>query len=182
MKALAKKLGTRRFMARGLHHEGRIQLAQGNRLEAVKLCRTAMKISRETGTGYCGPLILATLARATDDADERTEALSEGERLLDEGCLSHNYYEFYIEGMEGAQERQDWNLVERYAAAMEAFTSIEPLPRTDFFIARGRALAALGRGSRTDSTMQELKCLRDEAERVGLKAALSALDKALAVG
>ncbi len=104
--------------------------------------------------------------------------MSEGERLLDEGCVSHNYYEFYIEGMDGALERQDWTLVERYAEALEAFTSIEPLPRTDFFIARGRALEAFGRGSRDDATMQEIECLRDEAERVGLSTVLSALDKA----
>ncbi len=73
-------------------------------------------------------------------------------------------------------------LVERYAEALKAFTSIEPLPRTDFFIARGRALAAFGRGIRDDATMQELQRLRGEAERVGFKTALSALDKALAAG
>jgi hypothetical protein len=33
---------------------------------------------------------------------------------------------------------------------------------------------------RDDTTVQELKRLRDEAERVGLKPALSALDEALA--
>jgi class 3 adenylate cyclase/tetratricopeptide (TPR) repeat protein len=179
MKALAERLGTRRFMARCLHHESRIRYSQGNRRETAKLCRTAMKISRETGTGYCGALILATLARATDNADERAEALLEGERMLEEGCISHNYYEFYIEGMEDALERQDWKLVERYAEAMKAFTSIEPLPRTDFFIARGRALAALGRGNRKDATMQELRHLRTEAERIGLKIALPALYEAL---
>ena len=179
MMALVERIGTRRFMARGLHHRSRIRLAQGHRREAAKLCRTAMKISRETGTGYCGALILATLARASDDGDERAEALSEGQRLLDEGCLSHNYYEFYIEGMEGALERQDWESVEQYAEALEAFTTIEPLPRTDFFIARGRALVAFGRGGRDDGTMQELKRLRDEAERVGLRPVLSALNMAL---
>ena len=179
MKILAERIGARRFMARCFHHEGRIRLAQGNRRETAKLCRTAMKISHETGTGYCGPLILATLARATDDADKRAEALSEGERMLDEGSISHNYYEFYIEGMEGALERQDWKLVERYAEAMKAFTSIEPLPRTDFFIARGRALAAFGRGNRKDAAMQELRHLHTEAERIGLKIALPALDEAL---
>jgi class 3 adenylate cyclase/tetratricopeptide (TPR) repeat protein len=182
MKALVERIATRRFMARCLHHEGRIRLAQGHRREAAKLCRTAMKISRETGTGYCGALILATLARASDDAHERAEALSEGQRLLDDGCLSHNYYEFYIEGMEGGLERQDWESVERYAEALAAFTSIEPLPRTEFFIARGRALAAFGRGRRDDATMQELKRLCDEAERVGLRTVSSALNMALAAG
>jgi hypothetical protein len=180
MKALVERIGTRRFMARGLHHEGRIRLAQGDRREAAKLCRTAMKISRETGIGYCGSTILATLARATDDADERTEALSEGERLLDEGCVSHNYYEFYIEGMDGALERQDWALVDRYASALEDYTRAEPLPRTDFFIARGRALASHGRGRRDDATVKELQNFRDKAVSIGLNSALPALDQALA--
>ena len=88
----------------------------------------------------------------------------------------------YNETTLDALERQDWKLVERYAEALEDFTSIEPLPRTDFFVARGRALEAFGRGSRDDATMQEIKRLRDEAERVGLRTALSALDKALAAG
>jgi class 3 adenylate cyclase/tetratricopeptide (TPR) repeat protein len=180
MKALVERIGTRRFMARGLHHEGRIRLARGDRREAAKLCRTAMKISRETGIGYCGSTILATLARATDDADERTEALSEGERLLDEGCVSHNYYEFYIEGMDGALERQDWALVDRYASALEDYTRAEPLPRTDFFIARGRALASHGRGRRDDATVKELQNFRDKAVSIGLNSALPALDQALA--
>ncbi|MHA1153131.1 MAG: hypothetical protein ACTSQ7_10795 [Alphaproteobacteria bacterium] len=179
MKALVERIGTQRFMARCLHHKGRIRLAQSHRREAVTLCRMAMEISRETGTGYCGPLILATLARATDDADERAEALSEGERMLDEGSVSHNYYEFYIEGMEDALERQDWKLVERYAEAMKAFTSIEPLPRTDFLIARGRALAAFGRGGPDVATLDELRRLRDEAERIGFATSLPALEGAL---
>jgi class 3 adenylate cyclase/tetratricopeptide (TPR) repeat protein len=182
MKALIERIATRRFMARHLLQMGRIRLEQDNRREAAKLCRSAMKISRETGIGYCGAAILATLARATDDADERVEALSDGQQLLDEGCVSHNYYEFYIEGMEGALERQDWELVERYAEALAAFTSIEPLPRTEFFIARSRALAAFGRGRRDDETMQRIKCKRDEAERVGLRTALLALDQALVAG
>ncbi len=76
----------------------------------------------------------------------------------------------------------DWDEVERYATALEDYTRPEPLPSSDFFIARGRALAAHGRGSRDDKTMQELKRLRDEGERVGLKTAISALDEALAAG
>ncbi len=84
--------------------------------------------------------------------------------------------------MDACLRSGDWDEVERYAAALEEFTRPEPLPSSDFFIARGRALAAFGRGSRDDATMQNLRCLRDEAERVGLKTGLSALDEALAAG
>ena len=178
-KILTERIASRRFLARCLHQMGRVRLAQGDRKKAVSLCRKAMKISRETGTGYCGALILATLARSTDDEDERAKALSEGEQLLERGCLSHNYYEFYIDGMDGALERQEWGLVDQYASALEAFTRIEPLPRTDFFIARGRALLKYGLGSRDNVLMQKLRSLYDEAERVGLKTSLSAFDEAL---
>lgn len=43
----------------------------------------------------------------------------------------------------------------------------------------GRALAAFGRGKRDDTTIQELRRLRDEAKSVGLNVAIPALEKAL---
>ena len=117
----------------------------------------------------------------SDDAEMR-RLLVEGERLLAEGCVSHNHFHFYPDAMKIALAMSEWDETERYADALEAYTSAEPLPYTEFCIARGRALAAFGRGKRDDETMQELKCLRDEAERVGLKTALSALDEALEAG
>ena len=74
----------------------------------------------------------------------------------------------------------DWDEVERYAAALEEFTRPEPLPWSDFFIARGRALAAFGGGSRDDATIAEIRRLRDQAEKIGCKPALPALEQALA--
>ncbi len=180
MKALIERIGTRRFMARALQLEARICLTEGNSAEATQLLRSAMEISRESGVGYVGPAILGTLARATDDPDERDAALSEGERLLNEGCVGHNYFEFYMDGIEGALVREDWEAVDRYASALEKYTRAEPLPRTDFFIARGRALAAHGQGDRDDVTIKKLRDLRDEAARVGLNSALPTLDQVLA--
>ena len=69
--------------------------------------------------------------------------------------------------------------MERYAAALETFTSAEPLPWTSLFIAKGRALAKFGRGKSDDATMEELQHLLDEAKRVGLIMALPALEGAL---
>ena len=62
---------------------------------------------------------------------------------------------------------------------LEEFTRPEPLPWCDFFIARGRALAAWGRGQRDDEILAELHHLRAEAERIGLTTALPALDETL---
>lgn len=82
--------------------------------------------------------------------------------------------------MDACLEPGEWDEVERYATALEDYTRPEPLPWSDFFIARGRVLAAYGRGKRDDATMAEITRLRDEAKRVGFSLALPALDEALA--
>ena len=63
---------------------------------------------------------------------------------------------------------------------MEDFSSAEPLGRSTYTIARGRALAMHGRGNRDPETMTELQSLRDEAVRIGRRSSLQVLEKALA--
>ena len=66
-------------------------------------------------------------------------------------------------------------------AALEDFTGAEPLPSSNFFIARARALAVYGRGIRDDAVIQELRRLYDEAKRAGQMTDLPALEAALAI-
>ncbi len=177
--AVGRRLGARRFWARSMQYMARIFVAEGRRSDAVPLLEDALAISRETGIRYVGAVILGTLALATDDPETRQRALSEGEKILREGCLSHNYFEFYTDALETCLNVGDWNGAERYASALENYTRNEPLPLTDFLIARGRALTAFARGERDDATMQELRHLCDEAEG-WISSALPALEEALA--
>jgi hypothetical protein len=78
-------------------------------------------------------------------------------------------------------ERKNWDEVDRYAQALENYTSAEPTPWSDFFIGYGRSLAAFGRGNRGDATMRKLQHLLDEAERVGLKIAVPRLKESLSL-
>ncbi|HSK28584.1 MAG TPA: tetratricopeptide repeat protein, partial [Candidatus Limnocylindria bacterium] len=176
---LTERLGARRFEAQNLLCLTKLLREEGRRSEALKLCETAQAMSRDTGVGFIGPQVWAELARNTEDPTSRRKALNEGEKILQTGAVSHNHFNFYAEGMEACLECQEWEEVERYATALEEFTRAEPLPWCDFFITRGRALAAYGRGRRDDSTIQRLRGLRDEAERIGLRIALPALDSAL---
>jgi len=82
--------------------------------------------------------------------------------------------------MEAALNLGNWDDADVYAQALEDFTRPEPLPWTDFFIARARVLAAFGHGKRGEATLGELRRVRDEGERMGLKTALPALEEALA--
>ena len=93
--------------------------------------------------------------------------------------MGSNHLHYYRFAMEACLDAEEWQAVETYAQALEDYTSAEPLPWSDFFIARGRALAAFGHGKCDDATTQELKRLHEEAERMGLKVAIPALEEVL---
>ncbi len=177
--ALVRHLGAWRFEPTNLYFTAKILLAEGRRSEAVEVLEKALAISRETAITFTGPRVLGGLAVCTDDAKTRQRALAEGEKILRQGCVSHNHFWFYRDAMEAMLATGDWDSVDRYATALEEYTQAEPLPWTDFFIARGRALANYGRGKHDDGTMRELRRLRDEATRVHLKSALPPLERAL---
>ena len=137
-------------------------------------------LSRQTGNGFHGPRILDALAGALTGPDEQRRALAEGEAVIRAGCVGHNQLRFYPDAMQVALDLADYDAVERYAMALEDYTRPEPLPWSAFFIARGRALAAFGRGQRGAALMAEFQRLRADGERLGLRIALPAIDTALA--
>jgi tetratricopeptide (TPR) repeat protein len=178
-KELIEKIGAKRFMARALQYEGKIALWEGRQAEALSILHDALAISRETGIQYVGPSLLADIAFTTEDADERRATLAEGEALLQGGGVGHNFFEFYGLAIDTSLKSQNWEEAERYAAALEDYTRLEPLALCDLLIARGRALAAVGRGRCDAEILADLRRLSAEAERIGLTTALPALNEAL---
>lgn len=165
-----------------LNEQATILRAEGRRAEARDLLHRALAISRETGISFVGPWILGHLAVAAEDPATRQEALAEGEEILRRGSVGRNHLWFYRYAMEASLDGGEWDAAERYAAALVDYTRSEPLPWADFFIAYGRALATHGRGRRDRATRRELRRLREEAERLSLRIALPALERALAAG
>ncbi len=124
---------------------------------------------------------MADIALTSDDEKEGEEALAEGEALLAGGCVSASHIEFHIGAIESALRRGAWEKVERHAAALEAYTSEEPLPLTDFLIERGRALMAIGRDGPSPEGTGRVWRLCEEARRFKFLAALPALEGALSL-
>ena len=178
--AIARDLGARRFEPVCLMSFSRIAAQRGERGEACRLLRDAAAISRETSRTFVGASLLGALALFTESAEERREALEEGEAILRAGALSFNYFWFYRDAMEVALLGKDWAEVARFASALEVFVRTEPLPYTDFYLARARALAAYGQSRRDESLTRSLRRLREEARRARLSEALPALERALA--
>jgi class 3 adenylate cyclase/tetratricopeptide (TPR) repeat protein len=177
--ALSRKLKARRFEAHYLCDIARLTAAEGNRSDASKLVEQALNICRDTGMKYIGPTVLGCHARITDDPEARQRALDEGTSILQKGCVSHNYLWFYRDAMEVCLATDNWDAVERYAAALEDYTRPEPLLWSDFFIARGRVLATYGKGRRDDALIAKLRQLCEEANRIGFKLEARVLEDAL---
>jgi hypothetical protein len=159
---------------------GKAVRAEGRRGEALELLEEAMAISRETGLGFHGPNILGALAEAAEDPQQRRRALAEGEAIIREGAVGHNHLRFYPDAITTALDLGEWDEAERYAKALEDYTRPEPLPWSDFFAARGRALAAIGRDGGDERAQPELERLAAEARRLEYRIALPAIEQALA--
>ena len=179
--ALARRLGARRFEASSLRH-----LAPCHRVPGPTRRR-----GHAAGAGLCHQLrvrhhffgALGAWSAGHDHGRRQTRvrwALREGEKILARGCVFHNYFWFYRDAIEVSLETEAWDAVEHYASALEHFTKAEPVPWTNFFVARGRALANYGRGMRDRATLRELQHLRDEADRAGFKSVSFVLERARA--
>ena len=175
--ALAREVGARRFETFILVCLARVERHDGDGEAAQRYASEAWQLAQTVDPHFAGPIALAAVAAAAATAEERARALADAERLLAEGCLAHCHIEFYGAAIDLALDAGDWAEVERYASALERFMRHEPLPLATFFIARGRALAAAGRGHADRDALAA--CRRDAVARQFL-AGVPALDAAIA--
>jgi class 3 adenylate cyclase/tetratricopeptide (TPR) repeat protein len=178
---IIRRTGARLFEGVCVYLLGRFALLRGDRDRARKLTLEGIAILRESESGmtFGGPIALGILALAAEDPGQCHKALAEAEAILDAGSVGHNYLNFYEDAMEACLQIEAWDEVDRYAKALQSYTRSEPLPRSDYFIARGRALAAHGRGNRDGDTLAELQRLSVEAVTNGLNMSLRSLALAL---
>ncbi|TQV71941.1 BTAD domain-containing putative transcriptional regulator [Denitrobaculum tricleocarpae] len=177
---LAQQLGSSVFEGESLMHkmQSLARLGHGESIEERLL--EAYRVASSART-YGAAWILSALAVETKDVALRKWALIEGEVLLQERCVSHNYLHFYQHAIDAALDGGDWDEADRYANALEAYSKgTEPTPWSAFYVARGRALADFGRGLRDGAELESLRELSEDAERVGLMSAIPRLQQALA--
>ncbi|MEM9453626.1 MAG: hypothetical protein AAGF11_05575 [Myxococcota bacterium] len=161
---MAHELGARRFEAEALANLGQLMALRGDYDQAVVLIERGLALCRQTGFSYIGPWVLAKLAFATRDPEQRRGALAEAEACLADSTLSHNHLYFYRESMDTAFDMDEPSRIERYADALERYTTDEPLPFADLFVARGRALAA---HARDPSRLEPLRAIHRQTEQLG---------------
>jgi class 3 adenylate cyclase/tetratricopeptide (TPR) repeat protein len=177
---LAQQLGARRFESMALAFRSELHRLAGRLMEALADAEEAVKISRETSITSFGPIALGVLALASKDATARRTSLEEAKELLQAGAVGSNHLLFPRDAIEVYLEAGDWEGVERVAADLDQYTRSESLPFSDFYVARGRALAACGRRlSDRSGLLAELQRLLEEGKRLGMLIALPAINAAI---
>jgi class 3 adenylate cyclase len=174
---IAQRLQAPRFEAEGLAFCAELHRLAGRRDAAQSNIEAAIRISRKTGMAFLGPTILGTAALIAEDDVMRREILAEGDALLEAGTVFHNHLMFRRDAIEVCLQMRDWDGAEHHASKLAVCTAAEPLPLSDFFVARGRTLAAIGR-SPARANRATLRRLTDQAKRAGYLLALPALRKA----
>ena len=176
--AIARRIGAGNFEAQALCLLGQLSATEGNIDEARRSVAASVDVVRRIGMTFIGPAVLAAHAALADDPAVRSEALTEAERILDSGCVAHNHFWFAQSAIDHKLAIGEWDEVDRYAARLERYIAAEPLPWAEFLAARGRALAAQGRGKRDAKLAAELERLHRAALDAGLVRAAHALEKA----
>ena len=163
---IAQSLGARRYLAAILAHHAEVLHSRGAVDEARRNLEEALALSRETGIGFSGPIILGLLMLCAVDDPTRQRHAAEAEAVLAAGCISHNYFSYYRYAIEAALDRDDLAAAMHYADALEAYTHEEPLPYSDVLIRRARTLATLKRHPRDPACLAELESLMAETQRL----------------
>jgi tetratricopeptide (TPR) repeat protein len=178
--ALAQALGAKRFEAQAHQMLAMIACRRSDREVATTHAASAMRICQEHGMGFTGAWLHGVMAGFAREPVERDKLLADGERLLANGCVSHNHFHFYANAIDATLAAAQWDAASRYCAKLEAYAATEPLPWTEFTIARGEALVSHGRGDRSAELADLLGRLRAQAAQAEINNALPALDTAIA--
>jgi len=177
----ARTLGSRRmeavswfFRALLLMRAGELDAARSELAHAFEL------FGSDSGTlTFVGPQLYGVQALLSTDAPSRRKALASGEALLKTNALSHNHFVLLDFAIQSSLDGADWDEVLRFCDSLEAYCAAEPLPWSDFIVARGRALVRQGRGEGDGELVQQLQLLRQQAADCEMNFYLTSIDAAL---
>lgn len=175
--ALSRAMGLRRFEVGCMCNMVRVLWHEGDREGARRLAGETWTLCERIAPRFAGPNALALIALTAATDSERAAALAQAERLLADGCIAHAHLDFHVVAIDLALEAQRWDEALRHADALEAYARAEPLAWSECFVARGRALAAAGRG---DGDRVALEACRRDAIRFGFDSAVPRIERALA--
>lgn len=173
---LAESMSSENHVAYTLQRLAHLRHLQQRDAEALDYAMRAHEIVDRIGKKFCGPIVLAVLAKLSSDDLQRKALLREAEEILDEGCVGHNYFYAMSVALDDAIERHEWDEVERYVDRLDSYTKAERLAWPDFMITKGRILRSWHLDGPSEALETEVDDLVQKARTAQLKSGLSLLD------
>ncbi|WCM92041.1 AAA family ATPase [Acidovorax sp. NCPPB 2350] len=181
--AIARSMGAARFEPFLTESLARIRFAQGQPDRALCLIREACEgVQRLHLQRFIGPWLMGTLALLSDDAQERSQALSRGEEMLAAGCVAHNHFRFHVAAAEVALLLGDGAGAVAQAGRLRALAGEEgPCPWVEH---HARTVAACARWLEVpgEDNREVLRTLRRQADEGGMALVMPRLDALLREG
>ena len=138
-----EKLGTIRFRQNAYLDRGPSLHALGQTKEAIATLEEGIEFAHSTGYAFHGPSIVSSLAVIVEDPARRRALLDEALSACLTGCVGHNQFRVYADGIDVAYGLGDGELLQRLIALAADYPEGERLAWSEFQAMRGRAL--LGR-------------------------------------
>ena len=168
--AMIEQSGILRFRQPTFMYRGQALNALGRRDEARAVLQEGLAFAAGSGFAFHGPSLASALAVATDDPSEAFALLDQAEAAIAKGCVGHNQYLVYVDGMDVAFRLKEAAKLQRYGELLRRFPAGERVVWSEFQALRGQALLrrleqpAL---PETDALLQEVQqaCLALGADR-----------------
>lgn len=164
---LNKSLGMKVWNGSCENSDAIYKFSMGEYQAAREAAANAVALDKQNAVQFNLCRSLGYQALLLDDEVQTRTVLQEGERYLHEGVVGHNYLWFYRDAIWTCYRLGDWDLVERYADALEAYTSEEPLPWSNYYCAQARTMSALAKEPQNRTAYDHLKGLHDQAQESG---------------
>ena len=159
--------GNERFRAYAMNQLARGLMASGEHEKAIEILEEGIQISRQVGMSFVGPRLLGTLSICSKKREVQRSALEEGSKILRSGCHAHNQLWFLRDAIESALISDERELAVEYSDWLEKITEREPLPWSNYFIGRARAIVRHRQDPKDRAGITSLTQLTKLAKEVG---------------
>jgi tetratricopeptide (TPR) repeat protein/transcriptional regulator with XRE-family HTH domain len=127
--SLTRAIGATRFEPFLNESLARVLLLEGRPGAAFELAVQAWEmVQLHKLQHFIGPWVLGTVALLAPAPAARQQALAQGQALLEQGCVGHNYYRFYVSAMETCLLEGQAGAARAMAERFTAFLSAESCP------------------------------------------------------
>jgi tetratricopeptide (TPR) repeat protein len=132
----AHNISAHRFVPFLLEGVAKCHHIAGHTNQATENIRQAWSLVEEQKLHrFIGPWVLGTRAIIERDESLRTQAIDMGLKIIEDGCVAHNYYRFYVSAGEAAVQSRSTARASHMADMLETFTSEQPCTWADHHIA-----------------------------------------------